>query len=78
VSFHPLPIQCLSGLGVPVAIGFGLGADEAGDDQAGHGTGELGLGQDGVVDAVGLRDDLGERVAVVGAISLNGGETGIP
>jgi hypothetical protein len=59
---------------VPIAVGLGLFADEVGGDKAGDGTGELGFGQDGVVDAVGLGDDLSECAAIVGARSLNGGK----
>jgi hypothetical protein len=44
-SSHPLSIQRPSGLSVPVAIGFGVGADQAGGDQAEHSLGELGLGR---------------------------------
>lgn len=56
---------------MPVAIGLRLGADQAGSYQAWHGLGELGLGQDGVVDAVGLRDYVTERAAISRAASLD-------
>jgi hypothetical protein len=60
--------------GVPVSVGVRIYPDETGGAEAGHGLDELLLSQYGVVDPIGLRDDLGESVSVIGAGSVDGGK----
>ncbi|MEU5727338.1 hypothetical protein ABZ783_36815 [Micromonospora sp. NPDC047738] len=60
-SFHSLSVQRPASLGEPVSVGFDIRPDQAHGEQPGHCARELGFGQNGVVDAVGLLDDLAQR-----------------
>jgi hypothetical protein len=57
-------------LGPPVAIGLGFRADQAGGDEAGDGTSELRLGEDGMVDSVGPGDDVKESASARGCSAV--------